>query len=121
MERWFVRRVGDCELIPRGYGVAWRSFGSATAVCLPMPFNIIAGFARTVWFAMKQGLGLDPGAKWYRLGRDEAERDWRTARVCLQSDNADAVADAYERGRNDGAHDLSVRLLAYADHQKPQP
>lgn len=36
-------RLGFGDDIPRGYGVAWVSWSSPTAVLLPIPFNLIAG------------------------------------------------------------------------------
>lgn len=60
-----VRRVTAGECLPRGYGVAWASFERAGAVCLPIPFNVLAGRVRSVWLWFKRGglpLAGDPAS-----------------------------------------------------------
>lgn len=48
--------VAEAAVIPRGYGVAWWRVDARVAVCFPVPFNIVAGYAHRVWFACVRGL-----------------------------------------------------------------
>ena len=45
-------KVGEGELIPKGYGLAWREFDKAESIFLPIPINIIASFMRTLYWRM---------------------------------------------------------------------
>jgi hypothetical protein len=75
-----LRRVHQGYVIPRGYGIAWVRFCSDSAVCMPVPLNLIAGALRRAWFWLKapRFLYQDPRAAYFtgrRHGYDEAVRD----------------------------------------------
>ena len=50
-----VKKICQAEIIPAFYGIAWVDLVSNRAVCLPMPFNLIAAFGRSVWIFLKHG------------------------------------------------------------------
>lgn len=51
-------RISEGEVIPRGYGVAYRDLIRHEAVVLPIPVNWVAGIAnRALWLARQ---GVDP-------------------------------------------------------------
>lgn len=64
------------EPLPPGYGIAWRRYETDTAVCYPIPLNILLGWLRAAWFWMRTGAWV---------------KRW---------DNA--LSEAYWRGRCDG-------------------
>lgn len=45
--------VSAGEIIPRGYGLAWRNVHRETGVFMPMPFNLVARYARWAFWALK--------------------------------------------------------------------
>lgn len=71
-----VRRVGELETLPRGYGVAWWEMHGRCAVCLPIGLHAIASVIRYAYFKFRM---------WHLI--DERERAWR---------------EGYERGREQG-------------------
>ena len=50
-----VKRIREGEMIPSWYGVAWDDWMRREAVCLPFGVNIVAQFARAVYFEVKHG------------------------------------------------------------------
>lgn len=51
----FIRMVSHGGMIPRFYGVAWCGVNSPIAYCAPVPFNLLIGLSRSLWFWMKHG------------------------------------------------------------------
>lgn len=51
----FVVRVRNGELIPPFHGVAWVELIANQAVCLPVPFNVVAGLLRSMWLWLRGG------------------------------------------------------------------
>lgn len=50
-----IREVHRAEVFPRGYGMAWQSWGRDSVTCVPIPFNVIIGFVRWLYFALMHG------------------------------------------------------------------
>ncbi len=47
----------ECEVVPRGYGLAWRNFATASFTCYPIPLNFIFRWLRDAYFwLMSAGL-----------------------------------------------------------------
>lgn len=42
--------------LPRGYGIAWREWQALRVWCCPIPFNLMVGGARWLWFKAKAGV-----------------------------------------------------------------
>lgn len=51
----FSRVVREGEMLPPWYGVAWVDFRSGSAVCMPVPCNLIAGLVRAAWAFLRIG------------------------------------------------------------------
>lgn len=69
-----VKRVHQSEMLPPFYGVAWTEFTSPTAVCLPIPLNLIAAALRALWLLLRHGwrpIPINPHAA-YRAGQFDA-------------------------------------------------
>lgn len=49
------KKVSPGEMLPPFYGIAWREIHVDRVVCLPMPFNLLAGLVREVWLFAKHG------------------------------------------------------------------
>ena len=76
-----VRVVRECEVLPRGYGIAWFNFDSMTAVALPVGLHWIAGFTRRWWQEFRLG---------YR-GISPTEFDKKTRKVAYVAGWQDAI------------------------------
>lgn len=48
-----IKKVSSGYLLPRFYGVAWYEWQSGQAVCLPIGVNVLAAFARNLYFTAK--------------------------------------------------------------------
>ena len=51
----FFHKIGEGEIIPAWYGLAWREMSSYGAMCMPIPFNIIAAMLRSIYIFLKYG------------------------------------------------------------------
>ncbi|MFL9670457.1 hypothetical protein WIX39_026240 [Variovorax sp. AB1(2024)] len=51
------KEIREGNLIPAWYGVAWTEYreGSLYGHCLPIPLNLIAGWARRLYLWVKHG------------------------------------------------------------------
>jgi hypothetical protein len=79
-----VRRVRELEPAVRGFGVAWWDMSQATAVCMPIPLNYIAGLVRSVYHVLRAGVRPSAIDQAYNLGwlnRSEYNRQEMRARV----------------------------------------
>jgi hypothetical protein len=45
--------VGDMELMPKGYGIAYMRYDILAAVCYPIPLNVFVHYLRRLWVAWK--------------------------------------------------------------------
>ena len=74
-----IVRLGEGFIVPRFYGVAWTDYMRRQAICLPIPLNVIAGYARGVWFWLKydyrppNSSACDAYAQGFRHGRKAVE------------------------------------------------
>lgn len=74
------REVGALEVVPFGYGIAWRRWDRHTSVCYPIPLNLVARLARRVWVSVKLPGGKVTKGWWeryeqgYRVGYQAAQR-----------------------------------------------
>lgn len=50
-----IKTIHRGELIPPFYGVAWSEYTSDSAICLPVPLNLIAALLRSLWMLLKHG------------------------------------------------------------------
>lgn len=50
-KRILFREVHQGEMIPRGWGIAYRSWRRASATAMPIPLNMIVGLLRWLWFS----------------------------------------------------------------------
>lgn len=49
----FVKKIKRQYVIPAFYGVAWVDYCSGELICMPVPFNVAAKFARDAWLKIK--------------------------------------------------------------------
>ena len=93
----FLIRQG--QVLPRGYGVAWRQHYRDCSVCMPVPLNVLAGWTRRLWHWLRFGYVKDSMRdamvgraydRGYERGRELGE--WRTEQI---------RHEAYEAGRRD--------------------
>ena len=51
----FIKHVKQGEIIPAWYGLSWHSYERNEALCIVMPFNIIASVFRSIYIWMRHG------------------------------------------------------------------
>lgn len=56
-----IKKINEGNRAPRGYGRAYFLFLENRYVTLPIPFNIIVGFLRKIWFSLKRGGNFNTG------------------------------------------------------------
>lgn len=73
MKYYLMRDVLAGDLIPTGYGIAWRCWDKEAYVIMPIPLNIFTSWFRALWYAGMHGYTLDALAKaeeaGYQLGK----------------------------------------------------
>ena len=79
-KRWTIQikqELREGEMIPKGYGIAYRNMDRYSVVIYPIPFNLIIGGLRRVWIWLMYGHKLyeDGFHKGYNKGYSEG-RDY---------------------------------------------
>jgi hypothetical protein len=110
---WPAIEVVEGEMLPRGYGVAWRRWDRHAAVCLPVGVNIIAGWLRAIYQRVRRGLNPTPFEKELQKVRSKAMADaWARCDV-----EERAIHDYYRRSAGQvlnafhGEDESTVRLV----------
>lgn len=73
-----LKRIPHGEILPKGYGIAYRENFDMLSICLPVPLNILAGLMHNAWIFLKYGwrdMPLDPRAAFhagYQKGKQDA-------------------------------------------------
>lgn len=49
----FLKEIGEGEMFPRGYGIAYRAWYKNRTVCAPIPLNLIIGPLRDFYFWLR--------------------------------------------------------------------
>jgi hypothetical protein len=99
----FFPRVGDCEQIPSGFGVAW--YRERVAVCAPLGLNLIIGWARKAWITVATCIRPDILERSYEAGVT-AGREIQRGVI------AQRISSAFEAGRLVGQRDGRRMVLA---------
>lgn len=50
-----IFEVNEGSILPAWYGLAWHRYHKLSAVCMPLPFNILAAALRGVWIWLRFG------------------------------------------------------------------
>ena len=72
-------RVRDCELIPSAYGIAYRDPARMESICYPLPLNWLVRWARSAYWALAAGMGLNRWERALALARDEGYKAGKAA------------------------------------------
>jgi len=48
--------VRECEMIPKGYGIAYYCYDRLSAICYPIPINFLISLCYTVYLVLKRGI-----------------------------------------------------------------
>jgi hypothetical protein len=76
----FIKRVKGWNPLPRFYGIYRADIPEHEFVCIPVPFNLLAGWARCFWHWIKRGVPttkLEAG----QLGAAQARREAKSQLV----------------------------------------
>jgi len=75
ISHYVLRKVGEAEAIPRGYGFAWQNPVRDTLIVMPIPLNLIASFARLVYFWLMRAFYPIKIDKLINEAKAEAQRE----------------------------------------------
>lgn len=95
--------LGQADIIPFGYGLAWRRTCEFRSVFMPIPFNVVARLLIWLYWRLVHP-PLDFDVKAYRAGSREA---WRNAEIVRKQ----AEDRAFERGYRDGLDEFRRQAL----------
>lgn len=99
-----AKRIAEGGRYPTGYGVAYFDFVSMGYVCFPVPFHVVVGVARRVWFAfLTLGIQSDPFMKAWAAGYGKASSENYKFRY----------DEGYQAGHKDG-YDRAFHLIKIA-------
>lgn len=72
-----IKRIDQGGLLPRFYGVAWfDDWRTHSAVCLPVPINVLARVLRDAWLYLahpSQSVPFNPRAAYWQGRREGAQ------------------------------------------------
>lgn len=80
------KRVDEGYMLPKGYGLAWEDYATGSAICYPIPLNILLSWCRVVFI-------------WALMCR-------KTRSILRDFRNIEA---AYDRGYQDALFDVQIR------------
>jgi hypothetical protein len=82
-----IKTIGEADMLPPFYGVAWQNYHAPTTVCLPVPFNMLAGFLRSAWLFLKHGWRPIPlgSRQAYDKGYKDAQKHQTIGRYRVES------------------------------------
>ena len=104
--------IAEGEMIPRGYGIAYRDFIDYTRVCYPLPLNwIVRG-----WTAVAKFLKLPPMTEWEQNQADLAQQQYQKGK---QAGYSEAVRMIDERIRTIVDNKLIKKLLSEEQPLEP--
>lgn len=96
-------QIEEGGMFPRGYGVAYRDWPTLTAVCYPMPLNVLIGWSRRVLFWVMHGVAMGKLERDLALKVFAARRDGiATGRAQMTDRLATDTLRSYERGLQEG-------------------
>jgi len=106
--------IREGEMIPKYYGIAYRNWDSLTAVCYPIPLNLIVGIWDRSILWLKHGHklyenGYSKGySEGYRGGREYAFNQWKQQAIRPEVEHlvkrgVDAMGDMFKLMREDEA------------------
>ena len=78
------KEIGEGELLPKGYGLAYRCDWSYISICYPIPLNIIVRLYREIYYIVEKGLFKSryekDVEKWFSFGFKEVKKE-QTSKV----------------------------------------
>ena len=110
--------IREAELIPRGYGVAWKEWDRNLIVCLPLGVNLVARWLRSAWHWTKCSYQPSLIDRMYEVGYHAGQNDQRRR-------HEDAVRAEWLRRSQDHQPPLEPNHLVekvreYLDHKHPK-
>lgn len=111
-EGGYLRLVRELETIPDDYGVAWRVPQVAVAVCAPMPFHRLMGWAYRVYWQWRASGKPDVLTEAYQAGLEEGQARADRRMAFARDQHAEELKVAEARGRHAMMTDLYRELDA---------
>lgn len=106
------------EMLPRGYGVAWREWDRDCVVVMPIPVNVFASWVRRAWHWLKHGVKLSAYDSAVIEAYHRGHTDGSNSRLAEFRRQEDRVRmESYEKGRQDAlmAVELTMELHKIKD------
>jgi hypothetical protein len=113
-EGGWMRAVHNFERIPDDYGVAWYLPDRAVAVCVPIPFHTLFGWAYRIYWHWRVSAGAtDVLSQMYERGRRNAEAAAQRSIAIIRAAHDRELLQAYQRGRVDMCTELQTDITAF--------
>ena len=77
----FLIEVPEATVIPKGYGIVYWDYSSLTAVCAPIPSNLLIGLVYTIYTICKRGIVSHHDIKIRREAYDRGFQDGRVTQI----------------------------------------
>lgn len=101
-----AKETGEWEVLPKGYGIAYRRWDRMTLVSYPFPLNWVVGLAVRAWRSRYRNVPLSKRVS--ALEKIEYDRGFRAGH---RAGSRDALYDVgYKRGVEDGRRAIANQL-----------
>lgn len=95
----WLKRVAHFERIPDDYGVAWYEMGRCVAVCAPIPWHRVYGWAYRLYWHWRVRCEPSVLSRAFEAGVQSERAIADRARERLEAEHARQLRDAESRGR----------------------
>lgn len=94
--------IHEADIVPHGWGVAWWTPYDMTAVCFPIPFNLLFGAARCCYIWLREQHFDSAIEQAYQKGvREGTERELRHSHAMEESIRFEGYQQGYKAGQDE--------------------
>lgn len=101
-----AKEASAYEMVPRGYGCAWRNYRSETVMCYPIPLNLVMAVLHRAWYWLILPKGLVVRRSDYERGFRNGKREEQDRQ---EESSGNPGVSPYEQGLRDGMRFQKLR------------
>jgi hypothetical protein len=105
-----IRSIPEGEIIPHGYGIAWRQWDRNATVVMPIPFNRLAALLRSAYHWLRF---MDP-TRW-ECALYSAKQEGRTMERAMIAQQVQSACEARDAAYRAGWEACAAKLLQEFD------
>lgn len=121
----FQKRVRSGQHLPKGYGFAWAELHKDTAVCYPLPFNVLARWLYHAywWLVAPQSAVREVHRELYEAGYHAGQNahsvqfEHGKLAIATQAARKEGYKDGYEAGFRDHARGFQEAFDAWSSER----